>query len=105
MKNNMLIAEFMGLSHGKENETRWAKDWFTPDGRRYAHLQYDSSWDWLFPVFHEIRGIVYSHENFRLYFTGKNYLQWFDGDLHISGDLKDVYKEVISFINFYNQKK
>ena len=102
MKNNMLIAEFMGLIDSTGIRIP-SSPYVCGQNINEESLEYNSSWDWLFPVFHEIRGIVYSHENFRLYFTGKNYLQWFDGDLHISGDLKDVYKEVINFINFFNK--
>ena len=63
MNDNKLIAEFMGMRQGKENEIRWANDWFEsldPNGHifqsglRHEHLRFNTSWDWLMPVVDKI---------------------------------------------------
>ena len=92
MKNNKLIAEFMGLSikagvcyYTDENNE------FPMGIRSNDNLPYDTSWDWLMPVIQKcIR-------------TGDNTDEWdniFDALSLLS--INAVYEEVVEFIKDYN---
>ena len=66
LEGNKLIAEFMGLSQGLPNETRWKKDWFEKEiGIRHSFLFYHSDWNWLMEVVEKIESFEYSVEIFK----------------------------------------
>ena len=55
MKDNKLIAEFMGLTNHYNDNSIMLRE--TPEGNVVVHvydLDYDSSWDWLMPVVQKI---------------------------------------------------
>tara|TARA_R100000655_G_C2988378_1_gene192703 strand:- start:487 stop:870 length:384 start_codon:yes stop_codon:yes gene_type:complete len=94
MKNNKLIAEFMGLPKekvGLKQEVIYGlnqDDWYTPD-----NLNYHLSWDWLMPVVIKIGGtqnILGAMRKLRPY-----------GVIHT---LDDVYKAVVEFIKEDNKE-
>ena len=92
MKDNKLIAEFMGLSI-KEGVCYYtdADDMF-PMGIEVEepYLPYDKSWDWLMPVVNKIEreceGVP---------------LQLLDCNLY--SEIGEVYQAVVEFINEYNK--
>ena len=60
MKDNKLIAEFMGLEFSKGEYYRPlynSGDWIPQD-----ELQYHISWDWLMPVVEKIESLGYTFE-------------------------------------------
>ena len=95
MKDNKLIAEFMGLSHCEEG-------WITiPNENRNGvseneisnDLQYHTSWDWLMPVIEKIFALAIADENIELFYDIQ--IHWPDKD--------EVYDAVVRFIKEYNK--
>ncbi len=82
MKNNKLIAEFMGVVfHDDENQ------YYNADGLHIGNtLQYHTSWDWLMPVVDRVeqvnQGVPQQMLNLSLYST-----------------IDEVYNAVVEFIN------
>ena len=98
MKNNKLIAEFMGyeVKHGKCYSPKYNDGTIAP-------MQFDRSWDWLMPVVEKIESLGY--------WVNRN-----DGDITISnksdmvvitpmssGGIDMMYKSVVEFINEHNK--
>ena len=83
MKNNKLIAEFMGyeVKHGKCYSPKYKDGTIAP-------MQFDKSWDWLMPV---IAKIV------KDYGEGWSFEEGYD--------LSVRYQSVVEFIKTYNNKK
>ena len=90
MKDNKIIAEFMGLTEPFELPQFGT---IRPDGEfktefNTHQLKYHTSWDWLMPVVQKIR------------------LEDLDFDvLEIGLPFNDVYDAVVEFINEYNETK
>ena len=61
MKNNKLIAEFMGVNVITLDDVRKNKDPYhsSSDGYLKDDLKYHSSWDWLMPVVEKIENLGY----------------------------------------------
>jgi len=61
MKNNKLIAEFMGVNVITLDDVRKNKDPYhsSSDGYLKDDLKYHSSWDWLMPVVEKIESLGY----------------------------------------------
>tara|TARA_R110000803_G_scaffold124824_1_gene192517 strand:- start:833 stop:1084 length:252 start_codon:yes stop_codon:yes gene_type:complete len=79
MKDNKLIAEFMGYPDlGTEGD--------------FTYLKYHREWNWLMPVVHEI------DEKCRKY-LGLNH------SLHIGDDIDAVYSQVVEFIKEHNDEQ
>jgi hypothetical protein len=83
MKNNKLIAEFMGyeVKHGKCYSPKYKDGTIAP-------MQFDKSWDWLMPV---IAKIV------KDYGEGWSFEEGYD--------LSVRYQSVVEFIKTYNDEK
>ena len=118
MKDNKLIAEFMGLSHCEEG-------WITiPNENRNGvseneisnDLQYHTSWDWLMPVVEKIEEIAIEDDNLTIkehrYQVDMGYTQCNIYD-HVkdcvvaSGDMGSkrlsTHKAVVEFIKEHNK--
>ncbi|MAO25168.1 MAG: hypothetical protein CMJ25_30875 [Phycisphaerae bacterium] len=87
MKENKLIAEFMGVNVITIDDVRKNKNPYisSADGHLENDLKYYSSWDWLMPVVKKIYGIDSEADFF--------------GSINREG----TYKEVVEFINEYNK--
>ena len=85
MKDNKLIAEFMGVVfHDDENQ------YYNADGLHIGNtLQYHTSWDWLMPVIIKIEG------------GGLDPHELIDKALE-SRVIEDTYNEVVDTIKRYN---
>jgi len=101
MKDNKLIAEFMGwsLGHPDPEETRWSDCWFDEDGIRKTRgelepLRFHASWDWLMPVMEKIETYLWDN-------AGK--VGYFDDCLN-SNDIEIRYQAVVEFIKWYNER-
>lgn len=88
MKDNKLIAEFMGLEFSKGEYYRPlynSGDWIPQD-----ELHYHTSWDWLIPVVEKIEmeceGVPLQLLNCNLY-----------------SEIGEVYQAVVEFIKIYNE--
>ncbi len=61
MKDNKLIAEFMGMTYGDPNDNSVMIQ-MTPQGNEVVpieSMQYHTSWDWLMPVIENIDHLQY----------------------------------------------
>ena len=85
MKDNKLIAEFMGV--GKLYEAQSSNQW----------NQYHTSWDCLMPVHKKCM--------FTKQFTGDDQLRTLLIDAVIDADIDRLYKAVVEFINQYNKNQ
>ena len=89
MKDNQIIAEFMGYPElGTEGD--------------FSYLKYHTSWDWLMPVVEKIKILVMEDDSDELY----NSEEW-DNITHtlVQIEIKSVYQAVVEFINEYNETK
>jgi len=98
-ENNKIIAEFMEMTQGKPDETRWRNDWFEKlsvngntfeSGRRHTHLHFHSDWNWLMEVVDKIINLkeVYAEERQKVYKS-------------ISPNIETTYNACIEFIKWY----
>ena len=82
MKDNKIIAEFMGYPNlGTEGD--------------FSYLKYHTSWDWLMPVAEKC---LTTDENT----DGQHY---FINDSLLTCNIEEVYDRVVGFINEYNKIK
>ena len=85
MKDNKLIAEFMGCLF--ENKEYYRPLYNSGDWSKEDELMFNESWDWLMPVVEKCLK------------TGDNTDKWDDVYNAVSTiDIKEVYKAVVKFI-------
>ena len=95
MKDNKLIAEFMGLECEEE---RFPKEgnlyWIGGDWVNTWNMKYHTSWDWLMPVVQKVSSLC--DEPCEL-----------DNMKHalLTGDIESVYDDVVEFIKQYNDER
>ena len=110
MKENKLIAEFMGLEFSKGEYYRPlynSGDWIPEN-----ELQYHESWDWLMPVVEKIFSLGYHYEIKPRYMMIKERtsLHWmsceanFKGQTYNKSQIEIVYNAVVEFIKQYNEE-
>jgi len=103
---------------GNEDSKRWRSDWeklswATLNYDKYiTDLQYHSSWDWLMPVVEKIedlRYVIIFHHNYCHIQTLNSYTKKDSDDLWFievhDKKIIAVYRAVVEFIKFYNEKK
>jgi hypothetical protein len=121
MKENKLIAEFMGMANERHSDGRYL---FTTDidelkgadTRFGEELYFHVSWDWLMPVVEKINNTTDEFGNEMDFQIGNGFV-WVDhpigNRIYFSGNEIDhkkepmidkVYKAVVEFIQWYNQK-
>tara|TARA_R110002126_G_scaffold8452_1_gene40049 strand:- start:87 stop:371 length:285 start_codon:yes stop_codon:yes gene_type:complete len=91
MKDNKLIAEFMGVPQGKH--THFMVEPFALES--YADvddLKYDASWDWLMPVLKKIN----------LHLHPDTYGLWRMINVPTEYTIEEVHAQVVEFIKTYN---
>ena len=98
MKDNKLIAEFMGLQFSKGEYYRPlynSGDWIPEN-----ELQYHTSWDWLMPVIHRMRDHINVDMGFEEYDDWRENFKQIDP---YNYSLEQCYKAVVEFIKEYNR--
>ena len=90
MKDNKLIAEFMGVDYVDI-------DTYLENNKE---LQYHTSWDWLMPVIHRIRDHVNVDMGFEEYDDWRENFKQIDP---YNYSLEQCYKAVVEFIKEYNR--
>ena len=114
-KNNVLIAEFMGMKLGEDH----TNDNMYYDDAENLHpptpineLKFNSSWDWLMPVVEKIENFIFDENNsYNVTIGSTNYcvIQDSNGDtIEIIKDngnskLDTTYQAVVEFINQLNK--
>ena len=99
MKDNKLIAEFMGKPYRQEFLEKGVGGVFE-EVVLYEDLQYHKSWDWLMPVIHRIRDHVNVDMGFEEYDDWRENFNQIDP---YNYRLEQCYKAVVEFIKEYNQ--
>ena len=107
MKNNKVIAEFMGIEEAyNPNGNDWVLKTTTPDTNgdtdileslKDNELQYHSSWDWLMPVVVKLFDDEYNE------FDGADDLSFRLNDTLLEVNLDSLHSIVVEFINEYNK--
>ncbi len=100
MKENKLIAEFMGFT--SEKNIGWYDNnmmmpqivYDTNDGNCFDELLFDQSWDWLMPVVIKC---------FDKHFDSSDDLNFKLNDALLETNIELLYNEVVEFINQYNK--
>ena len=107
-EENQIIADFMCnryVNHvGKNDRYKWQ---LVKDGSWYEEkdLQYDKSWDWLFPVLEKIEAIGYRWEIGMSAASPYHYCKiWSIGIIKGISPLDAIYGAVIEFIKWYTTK-
>tara|TARA_B110000858_G_scaffold5698_1_gene6401 strand:- start:49 stop:336 length:288 start_codon:yes stop_codon:yes gene_type:complete len=95
MKENKLIAEFMGMTYSDPNDNSVMIQ-MTPQGNEVVpieSMQYHKSWDWLMPVLKKINSEISPNTSglWRMIINPTEY------------DIENVYSAVVEFINQYNK--
>ena len=95
MKENKLIAEFMGMTYSDPNDNSVMIQ-MTPQGNEVVpieSMQYHKSWDWLMPVLKKINSEISPNTRglWRMIINPTEY------------DIENVYSAVVEFINQYNK--
>jgi hypothetical protein len=95
MKENRLIAEFMGMTTSENDKSMMI--FKTPNGNDIIYLdklEYHSSWDWLMPVLNKCLNIYHIEQmNDDLNFT------FYDA----MGNMERTYQAVVEFIKEFNK--
>jgi len=92
MKENKLIAEFMGMNYGDPNDNSVMIQ-ITPQGNEVVpinSMEYHSSWDWLKPVVERIEQVIQGVPQQMLH-------------LSLYSTIDEVYQAVVEFIKEYNK--
>lgn len=123
IKNNELIAEFMGGKYETNLPFAYTKSGWTDTPANSSNqivqshtFKYNSSWDWLMPVIEKIQKLGYVCVIYGNYcniiekdlFTKKYDGEGFNIDYYsesIDNVIEAVYKCAIEFIKWYNQNK
>ena len=101
MKDNKLIAEFMGIPSYKQG--RYLMFEYADNNHRTEQdLAYHTSWDWLMPVIHRIRDHVNVDMGFEEYDDWRENFKQIDP---YNYSLEQCYKAVVEFIKQYNDEK
>jgi len=87
MKDNKLIAEFMGYDISTIASSGVEVVEFESKDTRVENLKYHTSWDWLMPVVHKIKST-----------SGQGVFM-----MEIGLPIEHVYKRVVEFINEHNK--
>ena len=93
MKENKLIAEFMGLIESSIDKKYWTEKTKEGIGKgELVELQFHTSWDWLMPVIDKIEQV---HEG-----VPQELIH-----LSLFSTIDEVYNAVVEFINQYNKTR
>jgi hypothetical protein len=112
LKNNKLIAKFMGHYQPKKGFLHF-KEGFTNQyvENNLQDIQYHSSWDWLMPVVIKIGKVHYGPEREFLISSALKTINdvsvraFHNGSVpfNVMNTLEDVYKGVVEYIKWYNK--
>ena len=104
MKDNKLIAEFMGLSIKDDVSYYTDENDMFPMGIEVdkPYLPYDKSWDWLIPVIKKIDSYANEEMSIDEYDNYRN-KYFFISDISVHNDISDIYNQVVEFIKEYNK--
>ena len=96
MKNNKLIAEFMGIPSYKQG--RYLMFEYADNNHRTEQdLAYHTSWDWLMPVVREVIIRYQVDEGIEIDYDELQHRV-------MDNDIERAYEEVVEFIKQYNNE-
>lgn len=108
-KENLLIAKFMDVKIEKYPGSKCGTlIYYVPGepGGTYT-LEYDTSWDWLMPVFIKIRNICIDRSLGKLRFLKESIPTDVEGNLYdalLKVDKEKIYNAIVQFIEWYNHE-
>tara|TARA_R110000744_G_scaffold366689_3_gene475850 strand:- start:238 stop:573 length:336 start_codon:yes stop_codon:yes gene_type:complete len=111
MKNNKLIAEFMGLRDGDKYFSPTLEDAESVGLGMHVYpdeMRFHISWDWLMPVVEEIECLIDPNGNAYRFTIDMCNAQIEETNIKILGGafkLDSTYKAVVEFIKKYNDKQ
>jgi len=110
-ENNELIAVFIGMTKGKNNDPRWKDCWFDDtiviNGFKNKMLYFNNDWNWLMPVYTKIN--KYITERCFTDFKFATDTEQLHLNLWISlEDYSDtplpLWKNIVEYIKWYNKQ-
>ena len=109
MKNNKLIAEFMGMTyHHNDNSVMIQMTSQDNEIVPIESMGYHTSWDWLMPVVEKIEGLRDENGNAYRFTIDMCNAQIEETNIEILGGafkIDTTYKAVVEFINHINKDK
>jgi len=104
MKDNKLIAEFMGMDSFKDSLASLHQGKINVDVDVYEQAQYHTSWDWLMPVVVKCFAIHDDEEFMYEKWTEKaDNLNYRLNNALLEINIQSLYKAVVEFINEQNK--
>lgn len=101
MKNNVLIAEFMGRKGKVRPSLYWVNipeiKWVTVE-----EMKFHSDWNWLIPVIKRISTIVSTELNAEEFAIKEGYSERLNP---YDYDMQSLYKGCVEFIKWYNSTR
>ena len=102
MKDNKLIAEFMGIVHPKLDNVIVIDNVVIKEGE----LQYDTSWDWLIPVVEKIESLghelIIAESRCKINHNTDHSIEEVINIDIIGSKIEATYQAVVDFIKTYN---
>ena len=102
LDGNKLIADFMNLECKKYGDSG-VTYYIDGEPHQILKLKYHSSWDWLMPCVSKMTTILKNPDE--KYMNKWDEVYNYTPYSFLSGDIEYVYKVVVKFIKWYNQKK
>jgi hypothetical protein len=113
IKNNELIAEFMGLQKSKPaiqqfiNEPEKNGLYYERENGVHEYLSYHKSWDWLMPVVDKLEQLkhpvhIINNNCYIYYSTNAIKNEEFFVDIYGENKMDAVYRAVVTFIQYLN---
>ena len=95
MKDNKLIAEFMGYTHQSDSA-------FKDENGFWNDFEVFETWNWLMPVINKIRSMDSTYEIEEVCKEEVGKYDWYNDISHYEFDLDLTYESVVEFIKEYN---
>ena len=94
MKDNKLIAEFMGYTHQSDSA-------FKDENGFWNDFEVFETWNWLMPVLKKIDSYACEEMDFSDYDDYRNKYV-FIHNISLHNDIREVYNQIVEFINEHN---
>ena len=112
MKDNILIAKFMGWYHDEKHDLWYSPEMMKQTSMREATLDmyFHKSWDWLMPVVEKIEKLgvttqiwyAAGSKTYNTWILGLSYV--YDSTDTFPSKIESVYSAVVKFIKWYNKQ-
>lgn len=105
-----IVAKFMGAKHYPKYKwwkfSKWSDCYVFEQnshiGFSNRHLKYDTSWDWLMPVWNKFRKLSFSGEYISADYSRHRYFTFIISSKITNCDIEAAFKELVEAIKWYN---